>query len=112
MVLYIIEMEGKGPSRREYDMWQEINTLNDLIEILQEMAEQEDVNGNSIGELPVCIAHQQNWPLAEGISAVTVADRDGMKVWLAASPRHDLDYAPRNAWEGGIEGADFDGEEW
>ena len=93
-------------------MWQNIETLNDLIETLQELAEQEDKDGNSIGELPVCIAHQQNWPLAEGISAVTVADRDGMKVWLAASPSHDLDYAPRSAWEGGIEGIDWEDEEW
>lgn len=88
-----------------------IETLNDLIEALTELAEQEDRDGNSIGDLPVCIAHQQSWPLAEAISAVTVAERDGMKVWIAASPRHDLDYAPRDAWEGGIEGIDFV-EEW
>lgn len=93
-------------------MWNDIETLNDLIEQLQELAEQETVGGMSIGDLPVCIAHQQNWPLAEGIGAVTVADRDGMKVWIAASPRHDLDYAPRSAWEGGIEGIDWDEEEW
>ena len=93
-------------------MYQDINTLNDLIEILQEMAERETAGGMSVGELPVAIAHQQSWPLAEAISAVTVADRDGMKVWLAATPTYDLDYAPRNAWEGGIEGIDFDDEEW
>ena len=93
-------------------MWNNIETLNDLIEQLQELAEQETVGGMSVGELPVAIAHQQNWPLAEAISAVTVADRDGMKVWLAASPRHDLDYAPRSAWEGGIEGIDWEDEEW
>lgn len=85
-----------------------IKTLNDLIEALQELAECEDAEGNIIGELPVCIAHQQNWPLAEAISAVTVCERDGEnKVWLAASPRHDLDYAPRDAWQGGIEDLDW-----
>lgn len=93
-------------------MYQDFETLNDLIKYLQELAEQETVDGTNVGELPVAIAHQQNWPLAERIAAVTVADRDGMKVWLAASPSRDLDYAPRSAWEGGIEGADFDGEEW
>ena len=93
-------------------MWNDFETLNDLIEYLTELAEQEDKDGNSIGDLPVCIAHQQNWPLAERISAVTVSDRDGMKVWLAASPSHNLDYAPRNAWEGGIEGIDWEDEEW
>jgi len=90
----------------------EFETLNELIEYLQELAEQEDKDGNPIGELPVCIAHQQNWPLAESIGAVTVADRDGMKVWLAATPTRDLDYAPRNAWEGGIEGIDWEDEEF
>lgn len=88
-------------------MYQNFETLNDLIEHLQEIAEQETADGTSVGELPVAIAHQQSWPLAERVSAVTVADRDGMKVWLAASPSYDLDYAPRNAWEGGIEGIDF-----
>jgi hypothetical protein len=90
---------------------QNIETLNDLIEALTELAECEDKDGNAIGDLPVCIAHQQNWPLAESISAVTVAERDGMKVWLAASPAYNLDYAPRDAWEGGIEGIDFE-DEW
>lgn len=89
-----------------------IETLNDLIEQLQELAEQEDRDGNPIGELPVAIAHQQNWPLAEMIGAVTVADRDGMKVWIAASPTSRMDYAPRNAWEGGIEGVDWEGEDY
>ena len=93
-------------------MYQSIKTLNDLIECLQELAEQETADGRNIGELPVAIAHQQNWPLAERIAAVTVADRDGMKVWLAASPSRDLDYAPRDAWEGGIEGIDWESEEW
>lgn len=94
-------------------MYQSIETLNDLIEYLQELAECEDKDGNNIGELHVAIAHKQNWPLAEKISAVTVSDRDGMKVWLAASPAYNLDYAPHNAWEGGIEGVDFyEDEEW
>ena len=93
-------------------MYQNFNTLNELIEYLQELAEQEDKDGNVVGELPVCIAHQQNWPLAERISAVTVAERDGNKVWIAASPSHELDYAPHNAWEGGIEGIDWEDEEW
>lgn len=86
-------------------------TLNELIEYLQELAEQEDKDGNPIGELPVCIAHQQNWPLAERVAAVTVAERDGSKVWIAASPAYNLDYAPRNAWEGGVEGVDWD-DDW
>jgi hypothetical protein len=89
----------------------EIRTLNDLIEALQELAEQEDKDGNDIGELPVAIAHQYDWPLAEAVSAVTVADRDGMKVWIAASPSRHLDYAPRSAWEGGIEGIDWEDDE-
>lgn len=93
-------------------MYQNFETLNDLIEYLQELAEQEMADGMSVGELPVAIAHQQNWPLAETIGAVTVADRDGMKVWLAATPTNSLDYAPHSAWAGGIEGIDFDGEEW
>lgn len=93
-------------------MWNSFETLNDLIEYLQELAEQETVGGMNIGELPVAIAHQQSWPLAEAVGAVTVADRDGMKVWLAATPTHNLDYAPRNAWEGGIEGIDWEDEEW
>lgn len=93
-------------------MYQNFETLNDLIEYLQELAEQETADGTSIGELPVAIAHQQNWPLAEKVAAVTVADRDGMKVWLAATPTYGLDYAPHAAWAGGIEGIDFDGEEW
>ena len=88
-------------------------TLNELIEALQELAEQEDKDGNLIGELPVCIAYQKSWPLAEAIEAVTVADRDGSKVWLAATPTYELDYAPHNAWNNGIEGIDWeDGEEW
>lgn len=91
-------------------MWQTIETLNDLIEVLQDMAELEDKDGNVIGELPVCMAHQQNWPLAERIAAVTVAERDGSKVWIAATPSYDLDYAPRGAWEGGIEGVDWEEE--
>ena len=93
-------------------MWQSIETLNDLIETLQELAEQETADGTNIGELPVAIAHQQNWPLAESVGAVTVANRDGMKVWLAATPTYVLDYAPRSAWEGGIEGIDWEDEEW
>lgn len=94
-------------------MYQNFETLNDLIEILQEMAEQQDVNGNLIGELPVHIAHQQNWPLAERIAAVTVCEKNEERaVWIAASPSYNLDYAPRNAWEGGIEGIDFEDEEW
>ena len=98
-------------------MYQNFETLNGLIEYLQELAEQETAGGMSVGELPVAIAHQQSWPLAEKVAAVTVADRDGMKVWLAASPSYDLDYAPCNAWEGGIEGLDFcdedeDEEDW
>ena len=91
-------------------MYQDFETLNDLIEYLQELAEQEDKDGNLIGELPVVIAHQQNWPLAERISAVTVAEYGGNKVWIAASPSSQLDYAPRDAWEGGIEGIDW--ESW
>lgn len=96
-------------------MYQNFETLNDLVEYLQELAEQETIGGMSVGELPVAIAHQQNWPLAERIAAVTVcAKNEERAVWLAASPSYDLDYAPRNAWEGGIEGADFpeDGEDW
>ena len=93
-------------------MYQNFETLNDLIEYLQELSEQVTADGTSVGELPVAIAHLQSWPLAEGIGAVTVADRDGMKVWLAATPTHDLDYAPRSAWEGGIEGIDWEDEEW
>lgn len=93
-------------------MWNDFETLNDLIDYLTELAEHEDKDGNLIGELPVAIAHQQNWPLAERISAVTVSERDGSRVWIAASPSHDLDYAPRNAWEGGIEGIDWEDEEW
>ena len=96
-------------------MWDSnIKTLNDLIEMLQELAEQEDVDGGLVGELPVHIAHQQNWPLAERIAAVTVCSKnDERAVWLAASPSYDLDYAPRNAWEGGIEGIDWgDEEDW
>lgn len=94
-------------------MWGNIETLNDLIDVLTELAEQEDKDGNTVGELPVCIAHQQNWPLAEAISAVTVAERDGSKVWIAASPAYNLDYAPRSAWEGGIEGIDWeDGDDY
>ena len=82
-------------------------TLNDLIECLQEVAERVDKHGNPVGELPVCIAHQQSWPIAERVTAVTVAERNGSKVWLAASPACDLDYASYNAWEGGIEGVDW-----
>lgn len=89
-----------------------IKTLNDLIEALQEIASYEDKDGNPIGELPVCIAHQQNWPLAEAIEAITVSERDGNKVWIATSPRYDLDYAPRNAWNNGIEGVDWEEEEY
>jgi len=92
-------------------MYQDFETLNDLIEYLQELAEQEDKDGNLIGELPVAIAHQQNWPIAERISAVTVAERDGNRVWIAASPAYDLDYAPRSAWGGGIEGIDWKEDE-
>lgn len=93
-------------------MYQDFETLNDLIECLKELAEQEDKDGNPIGGLPVAIARQQNWPLAEKLSAVTVADRDGMKVWLAATPTRSLDYAPRSAWEGSIGGIDWEDEEW
>ena len=42
-------------------MWN-IETLNDLIEVLQDLADQETADGKAIGDLPVCIAHQQNWP--------------------------------------------------
>lgn len=92
-------------------MYQNFETLNELIEYLQELAEQEDKDGNLIGDLPVAIAHQHNWPLAEKISAVTVAERDGNEVWIAASPAYNLDYAPRSAWEGGIEGIDWEEED-
>ena len=62
-------------------MWN-IETLNDLIGVLQDLAEQETSDGKAIGDLPVCIAHQKQWPLAEAIEAVTVADRNGDKVCL------------------------------
>ena len=91
-------------------MWN-IETLNDLIEVLQDLADQETADGKAIGDLPVCIAHQQNWPLAEAVGAVTVADRGGDKVWLAATPTYELDYAPSAAWMGGIEGVDWEAEE-
>ena len=98
-------------------MWHNIDTLNDLIEILQEMADFEDEDGNSYGELPVRIAYQQNWPLVGRISAVTacVNDDDKRMVWLAENPPYmsDNPYAPKCAWNGGIEGEDFaEGEEW
>ena len=92
-------------------MWRDVDTLNDLIEVLKEMAEMETEDGKEVGELPVCIAHQKNWPLAEGIEEVTVADYDGMKVWLAAAPKWELTYAPSTAWNGGIEGVDWEAEE-
>ena len=49
--------KGLPKEAGERDMYQDIKTLNDLIEILQEMAEQETVGGMSVGELPVAIAH-------------------------------------------------------
>lgn len=92
-------------------MWN-IETLNDLIGVLQDLAEQETSDWKAIGDLPVCIAHQKQWPLAEAIEAVTVADRNGDKVWLAATPTYELDYAPDTAWNGGIENVDWDGDEF
>lgn len=98
-------------------MYGRINTLNELIEALQELAETEvDTPDGTVeaGELPVRIAYQQNWPLAGRISATTVCKCDGkMGVWLAETPvgRYEHPYGPRNAWEGGVEGLDFGDDE-
>lgn len=90
------------------------DTLNELIEALNELADMETEDGTSVGDLPVGVAYQQSWPLSGYVAAVTVATRDssvGPCVWIAES-RSDFGpfgsgYAPRDAWEGGIEGVDF-----
>ena len=91
-----------------------IETLNDLIEALQELAECDDKEGNQIGDLPVRIAYQNSWPLAGRVSAVTVCKKDGKtRVWIAESPVSSYienPYAPRDAWEGGIEGTDWEAD--
>ena len=84
-------------------------TINELIEELRYLADMYDM-----GEMDVRVAHQPQWPLAETISAITVAEKDGeRKCWLATYPvgRYENPYAPRTAWEGGIEGEDFGDDE-
>ncbi len=93
-------------------MWDNIETLNDLIERLQEIAEC-DFDGKECGELPVRVAYQQTWPLVGRISAITVCKKEGKAgVWLAETPPYSDEnpYAPRNAWEGGFEGDDFEAD--
>lgn len=87
-------------------------TLNELVEFLSEMAEAVLDDGTEVGDLPVAIAHQKSWPLAEALEAVTVCTYEGeKKVWLAASPSYGYDYAPNAAWNNGIEGCDWMAEE-
>lgn len=95
------------------------DTLNELIEALNELADMETADGVCVGDLPVGIAYQQSWPLSGAISAVTVTTRDssvGPCVWIAES-RSDFGpfasgYAPYDAWEGGIEGVDYFADEY
>lgn len=75
-----------------------IGTVEELRDLLDEMVDA------GLGELPVRMAHQPNWPLAETVTAVTMCEsNDGTDtVWLACNPvpRHENPYAPRDAWEG------------
>lgn len=73
-------------------------TVEELRDLLDEMVE------CGLGELPIRMAHQQNWPLAEVIATATRCESsDGADtIWLACNPapRHENPYAPREAWEG------------
>ena len=76
-----------------------IGTVEELRDLLDEMVDA------GLGELPVRMAHQSNWPLAECITAATRCEsNDGADtIWLACDPvpsYAENPYAPRDAWEG------------
>jgi hypothetical protein len=82
-------------------------TVNELIEALQEFVDMDE----EYGELEVRLATQPNWPIRGSVAATTVATHDGQRyLWLAEGGvgYDENPYAPRTAWEGGVEGYDFD----
>ena len=79
-------------------------TLNELIETLQEMLD----DYPELGDQPVNVGYQPNYPLAGVIANVVVIDGDGEDedededepaLWIAISDNHSEPYAPRAAWE-------------
>ena len=80
-------------------------TLNELIETLQEMLD----DYPELGDQPVNVGYQPNYPLAGVIANVVVIDGDEDEdeddqdsepaLWIAISDNHSEPYAPRAAWE-------------
>ena len=78
-------------------------TLNELIETLQETLD----DYPELGDQPVKVGYQPNYPLAGVIANVVVIDADdeedyddsGPALWIAVSDNHSEPYAPRAAWE-------------
>jgi hypothetical protein len=92
-------------------------TLNELIEELQDIV----ANDEELGDAPVLLAHQPNWPLAFTVDTITV-DHCGFKaedgeenapvvVWIAEGGHAGRPYAPKHAWDGGEVFADDEDEE-
>lgn len=82
-------------------------TLNELIETLQEMLD----DYPELGDQPVNVGYQPNYPLAGIIANVVVIGGDDPEededededsepaLWIAISDNRDEPYAPRAAWE-------------
>ena len=79
-------------------------TLNELIETLQEMLD----DYPELGDQPVNVGYQPNYPLAGVVANVVVIDGDDEDeddqdsepaLWIAISDNRDEPYAPRAAWE-------------
>jgi hypothetical protein len=84
-----------------------VATLNELIETLQEMLD----DYPELGDQPVNVGYQPNYPLAGVIANVVVIGGDDAEeqddvdddaepaLWIAISDNHSEPYAPRAAWE-------------
>ena len=78
-------------------------TLNELIETLQEMLDDHP----ELGDQPVNVGYQQNYPLAGFVANVVVIEGDDdvededsePALWIAVCDNRTEPYAPRAAWE-------------
>jgi len=95
-----------------WDGTETIKTVGELIEALQEMVRREP----SLEDAPIWIARGYNFPRRAYIDTVTAVldeeESDGTEyeVWLADNARTPDDipeYAPDEAWNGGIENLDW-----
>lgn len=74
-----------------------VDTVQDLVDELQCLIDE------GKGDMPLRMAHQPSWPLAEQVTNIGEANsNDGTPtIWLAcnATYRGENPYAPRGAWD-------------